>query len=234
MAKVTYGPIVSEGRGKVGDVVLNRNRGGNFARALRIPEPAVTTHNLLSAVHLDTTPATPPARGSSITGQGAGALWKELALGTAGKVFTSDGTDALWSDPALPCKVIDITSAQIKDFHNTPIEVIPTPGANKAIQVVSATACYKYGTVVYATLSGSLALVTVPATTATTQWSQVLLAFIDQASNQIRKPATSALTTTTANVADKPLYLYGTSATQPTNGDGTLRLHITYLVIDVP
>ena len=40
MAKVIYGPIISEARGKLGDIILNRNRGGNFARALSLTPPA--------------------------------------------------------------------------------------------------------------------------------------------------------------------------------------------------
>ncbi len=103
MAKVTHGPAIADLRGKVGGIVANRNRGGNFVRALSLSAGGVGPHNLLSASHLDTFPATPPARGSLITGQDVATKWKELLLGAAGKYLKTDGIDALWADlPAPP------------------------------------------------------------------------------------------------------------------------------------
>lgn len=63
-------------------------------------DPSWGTVNLLSAFHGDTTAGT-VARGDLITGQGASAKWVRLALGTTGKVLTSDGTDAGWSSFAF-------------------------------------------------------------------------------------------------------------------------------------
>jgi hypothetical protein len=99
MAKVTYGPASADARGKVGDVIFERARGGNYVRALRLDAGGAGPHNLLSATHLDTTPATPPTRGSLISGQEAVTKWKELPLGANGKVLGSDGLDAKWVDP---------------------------------------------------------------------------------------------------------------------------------------
>ena len=59
------------------------------------------THTLLSAVHTDTTVGT-VARGDLIIGQGASATWTRLALGTAGKVPRSDGTDLPYSTFTIP------------------------------------------------------------------------------------------------------------------------------------
>lgn len=53
---------------------------------------SVTAHNLLSAIHGDTTAST-VARGDLIVGTGASATWDNLALGTVGKILRSDGTD---------------------------------------------------------------------------------------------------------------------------------------------
>jgi hypothetical protein len=53
-------------------------------------------HNLLSATHGDTTPAT-VVRGDLITGQGATATWSRLALGTSGRYLRSNGTDLGYS-----------------------------------------------------------------------------------------------------------------------------------------
>jgi len=100
MAKITHGPTVTNARGKIGRAVFTKTRGGNVAKALSIAAEGVGPHNLLSTAHLDTTPATPPARGSLIVAQTATPKWKELPLGTNGKVLGSDGTDAKWVAPA--------------------------------------------------------------------------------------------------------------------------------------
>jgi len=99
VAKITHGPTVSDARGKIGDTVFTRARGGSVAKALKLATYGVGPHNLLSAQHPDTTPATPPARGSLITGQGVATAWTELALGTDGQILGSDGVDAIWLDP---------------------------------------------------------------------------------------------------------------------------------------
>ena len=96
MAKITYGPIVSEARGKAGDTVFTRTRGGNVARALSIHAGPVGEHKLLSGEHTDTTPATPPTRGDLITGQAAVTLWKRLAKGTQYKVLQGGALELLW------------------------------------------------------------------------------------------------------------------------------------------
>jgi len=53
MAKVIYGPIVSEARGKLGDIILNRNRGGNFARALKLTAPGAAAGDGASVTRTD-------------------------------------------------------------------------------------------------------------------------------------------------------------------------------------
>lgn len=55
----------------------------------------ISTHNLLSLTHPDTTPAT-VQRGDLVVGQGASPLWKRLAIGAADTVLTSDGVDVSW------------------------------------------------------------------------------------------------------------------------------------------
>ncbi|MEM2567687.1 MAG: hypothetical protein QXH20_04350 [Candidatus Bathyarchaeia archaeon] len=59
-----------------------------------------TVHNLLSDTHSDTNPAS-VARGSIISGQLMAdntIKWASLALGTAGQVLKSNGTDILWGN----------------------------------------------------------------------------------------------------------------------------------------
>jgi hypothetical protein len=99
MAKITFGPSLSEARGKAADTVYTKARGGNVAKALSLKAQAVGPHNLLSITHPDTTPATPPVRGDIITGQGATTLWKRLAKGTPGQVLGCDADDVKWVEP---------------------------------------------------------------------------------------------------------------------------------------
>jgi hypothetical protein len=62
--------------------------------------PAVA-HNLLSAIHGDTTTAA-AVRGDLVTAQGATPAWARLALGgIVGSVLTRDATDVAWSAGAL-------------------------------------------------------------------------------------------------------------------------------------
>jgi microcystin-dependent protein len=56
-----------------------------------------TNHNLLSAIHPDTTVGS-TTRGDLITGQGSSPLWTKLALGTIGQIPYSDGTDLKYGD----------------------------------------------------------------------------------------------------------------------------------------
>lgn len=65
------------------------------------------THNLLSATHPDTTAAA-AVRGDIITSQGASPLWTRLAIGSAGKLLRSDGTDANWEQAVLTSDVTGI------------------------------------------------------------------------------------------------------------------------------
>lgn len=55
-----------------------------------------TAHNLLSAIHTDTTAGT-AARGDLITGQGSTASWARLPLGPANRCLISNGSDAVWN-----------------------------------------------------------------------------------------------------------------------------------------
>jgi hypothetical protein len=60
--------------------------------------PAASNHDILSATHGDTT-ASAVSRGSIIYGDST-PKWAELAVGAAGHVLTSDGTDIAWAAPS--------------------------------------------------------------------------------------------------------------------------------------
>lgn len=77
--------------------------GGKFVKVkatedgLEFVASSVAAHDLLSASHGDTT-ASAVSRGSIIIGDST-PKWVELAVGTAGQVLTTDGTDVAWDDP---------------------------------------------------------------------------------------------------------------------------------------
>ena len=58
-----------------------------------------SSHNLLSATHLDTATAT-VLRGDLVVGQTATPVWQRLALGSTNTFLGSNGTDAGWTAPS--------------------------------------------------------------------------------------------------------------------------------------
>ena len=73
--------------------VLTSNGAGSVA--------SFQTHSLLSATHGDSTAST-VTRGDIVVGTGVTPTWDDLALGAAGKVLRSDGTDLLYSTFTIP------------------------------------------------------------------------------------------------------------------------------------
>jgi hypothetical protein len=300
MAKITPGPLITEARGKVGDTVFTRTRGGLVARALKVEAAAVGPHNLLSVSHLDTTPATPPVRGDLITGQAVAPLWKRLAKGTPGQVLGCDADDTKWVNPpaagvtsvglVLPAEFdvtgspvtaagdltgawsdqaankvfagpttgaadtpafralvaadlptpatiaaeFNITEAQIKAWNATPIQLIAAPGANKIIRVIDATWLLKYTAPVYATMNGNVELTTWTAAATLGQVIRLASDILNHTADRTIFQPCGTTSFATTGYTNLPLYLWGTHATQPTNGNSTLRLNILYRILTVP
>lgn len=86
---------------------------------------AASSHNLLSATHADTTPAS-AVRGDLIVAQTASPLWKRLALDGANRAFINDGTDSKWGK-------IDVSSSS----YITGIMAAVNGGTNNAFFAVS-------------------------------------------------------------------------------------------------
>lgn len=69
---------------------------GDYDKRITGARQAGGNHNLLSAVHPDTDPVSPPTRGSIIRGS-AGGEWEEYGIGVVGRFLRSDGNDPLWA-----------------------------------------------------------------------------------------------------------------------------------------
>jgi hypothetical protein len=80
-----------------------------------------------------------------------GVIQSVASVGSSGNVLTSNGAGALPTfQPASGSSAVlsvsgQLTSAQIKTLHGSPVQAIPAPGAGKFIFVISAATSYVYG-----------------------------------------------------------------------------------------
>lgn len=158
------------------------------------------------------------------------------ASATDGYVLTADGAGgSAWEAAAgggtpgvdYPTKAtVTLSSAQLLDLHNTPVQLVAAPGAGKWVVVHKVVPVYKYGTAAYAT-DGSQA--------------PVLGYDGDQSLGGLMENITGS-----ADVAEvrTPNYEGGIPENEPvtaatdgaifTDGDGTIPLVVWYTVEDVP
>jgi hypothetical protein len=123
---------------------------------------------------------------------------------------------------------ISLTSSQISNANTTPTELIPAPGAEKAINIIRASVVYTYGTSTYI------------------QSASPLIAYKGGVSYYGVNNLGSLLTNTTSTytnfgtnqfsygtgvINDTPIYFY--AASDLFVGDGTLKINIVYSIIDL-
>jgi len=142
--------------------------------------------------------------------------------------FTADGLETDSQDIPITVKVV-LTQTELSTFGTVPIEVVPAPGAGKGIQPISAYAEYEYGGTAYANFgipglthnpsSGSLPLKTT-------------VTLLDQTVNYVRffMPTDEGYNAG-FTIDNQPLYFTDDDGSDPTAGDGTLTLYVTYKII---
>jgi hypothetical protein len=117
---------------------------------------------------------------------------------------------------------IDLTSAEILTLASAPILAIPAPAANQYIEVLGAVCEYDYGT---ATYSGGGNIIIGPAAGPQFYFNGTLQATADRFVKAVPTIPTGA----DSNVG-YALPIYILTLADPTTGDGTMVIRITYAV----
>lgn len=130
-------------------------------------------HNLLSTTHPDTLAVSPPTRGDVIVANST-PKWARLAIGAAGTVLRSDGTDAAWSTVGTALTALNATEltsgtvplARLVNITNTEIAAaaaiawtkLSKTGSSLADLTTRSAADLSSGTLLDARLSSNVSL----------------------------------------------------------------------------
>lgn len=120
-------------------------------------------------------------------------------------------------------KKVSLSSAQILDLHDTPIEAIPAPGAGKVIVIHQMTAKLSYGTATYGGANSAITLVDSSLRTL------ALCTILSATSDTIRTATVDADRKIGENSA---IDLY-VGLGNPTTGDSPVDVYITYEIIEL-
>ena len=119
--------------------------------------------------------------------------------------------------------IVPLSSADILDLHNTPIELVAAPGAGKWLNVHRVVGYYSHGTTEYV-FTGGLMFLTFGSTS---------LGEFDATANQDAiTPWTTTVKVVASEAVNAALVLFVTDAI--TDGDGTLTVTVWYSIEDVP
>ncbi len=153
--------------------------------------------------------------------------------GNSGDVLTSDGVGGLsWQagggGSSVQTAHITLSSADILGMNGTPVQLIAAPGASKVIQPLGIFVDYHFGTVRYDNGGGGDPSISIKSTNAVqtlaidsttlgkTQDAQAIIGIV------------GGVDTGAINDA-----LIVTSDAVPLNGDGTLDIYVTYVILDL-
>jgi len=127
-------------------------------------------------------------------------------------------------DVALSASV-ELTPAQILDLFDTPVELVPAPGAGKAILPLGALASYTFGTVAYVDADLFVG------------WGTVELWYfgnlLEAAASSVQMGEFENPAITAVAAAENLPLTAKTDSPNPTVGDGTVRVTVIYAIVDV-
>lgn len=122
-----------------------------------------------------------------------------------------------------------ITSAQIKALYASPVELIPAPGAGKYIIIESVVVFFNYGTIAY--LSGGNISITNSGGGISFVSSVLTTTYLRGMTSVITRKTPPETYFGQSSLVNIGCYLKNISASEYTNGDGTIKLIINYRVI---
>lgn len=123
---------------------------------------------------------------------------------------------------------VTLTSAQILTLYSSPVQVVPAPGAGQILNPISFTLQYKFGTTAYVVAQQDIHF-TGPAQNQYANLSAVN--FLDAPSSRVATvPATGQASADAATYANQPI-MVGLTASDATQGDGTVTITVCYTVV---
>lgn len=157
-----------------------------------------------------------PTGPRGVTGPtGAGVTGPTGAIGPTGAV--QDTIQCVQS------RTINISSAQILNSHSSPVTLIPAPGAGRYVQILNFSSQYIYGSSPY------LVPVSFGVTIGDTGVNVSGLDIIE--THSVFEPMATSASQQAVSFINKPVLLYSLFG-NPTDGDGTMQIILSYLVID--
>jgi len=172
----------------------------------------------------------------------------EAKLGTSNSLPEDDavlmgsgGTESVWrpanavasilaSGGYIPQRAtVTLSSADILDLHNTPVELVPAPGAGKWLNVHNVTKYFAYGTVEYTAASDGVIYVAWGTTYDEYDWTVNVAGSLD-----IIGATLVGGTHAASSLVNQPLSACLGFGDELTLGDGTLTITVWYSVEDVP
>ena len=124
---------------------------------------------------------------------------------------------------------VTLSSAQLLNLHNTPVQLIPAPGAGNIVKPLSITLQYKAGSTPYNASDGNFAVGT-PSLPGATHGPGG--GFIDQTSDQVAYVGGfGGAYGSRSNFENQPVIVQQNGSAEWTAGDGSVVVNISYTIV---
>jgi len=125
-------------------------------------------------------------------------------------------------------KTLSLTAAQLLTLNGTTVSIVASPGAGKAIEVVSASVDYTYGVATYT--ASQIKLIT---DTAASHQAISAASLLSTASSTFCQLSTYTNSNSISLIADKALLVQSDADGSGGVPTGTAKIHLTYRIITV-